>query len=132
MLSCLSPKFFTLTKSSTPSFFPSTVRIPIVQPTPTPTYQFSKILKFCTLESWIWIQKCTKLIGNGPKRLSNGVPKHAATAVLAFPALANEISDTKSPMEFAHARNVNPMIADSIFQIKPRAVNRPTTSFATV
>ena len=69
---------------------------------------------------------------NVPKRFSKGVPKHAATAVLAFPAFANEMSDTKSPTEFAHAKNVNPIIAESIFQMKPRAVNRPTTSFASV
>ena len=56
--------------------------------------------------------------------------KHAATAVLALPNLANEISATKSPIEFAHARNVNPIIAVGIFQNTPRAVKRPTISFA--
>ena len=114
---------FLLTKSSTPSSFPSTVRIPMVHPTPTPTsisfnrsYNANSRILFQTV----------------PKRLSSGVPKHAATAVLAFPAFANEMSDTKSPTELAHAKNVSPIIAESIFQMKPRAVNRPTTSFASV
>ena len=64
------------------------------------------------------------------RMLRSGDPKHAATAVLAFPNLANDISATKSPIEFAHARNVNPIIAVGIFQNTPRAVKRPTISFA--
>ena len=54
------------------------------------------------------------------------------TAVLAFPARAREMSAAKSPTEFAHARNVNPIIAVGIFHITPSAVNKPTTSFASV
>ena len=66
-----------------------------------------------------------------PKRMfRRGDPKHAATAVRAFPSLANEISATKSPIEFAHARNVNPIIAVGIFQNTPKAVKSPTISLA--
>ena len=54
------------------------------------------------------------------------------TAVLAFPTLASEISATRSPTEFAQARNVNPIIVVGIFHITPSAVNKPTTSFASV
>ena len=90
-----------LTKSETPSSRPGTVRIAIRQPSPSPTSKFS-----------------------------NGAPKQAATAVLAFPTFASEISATRSPTEFAQANNVSPMIEEGIFQINPNAVNRPTTSLA--
>ena len=54
------------------------------------------------------------------------------TAIFAFPILASEISATRSPTQFAQARNVNPIIVVGIFHITPSAVNKPTTSFASV
>ena len=99
----------------TPSFFASSVRVATR----------SKLLK---RKNQIDLPKQPTPV---PKRmLRRGEPKHAATAVRAFPSLANEISATKSPMEFAHARNVNPIIAVGIFQNTPKAVKSPTISFA--
>ena len=52
------------------------------------------------------------------------------TAVRALPILDKDTSATRSPIEFAHARKVKPIIVDGIFQKTPKDDNRPTTSFA--